>query len=80
MCIEKGSGESRFFDAKKGGHRMGCNHERLRTVGDRLFCKICGEELPLEYLTGDQKQAKNPPAAEKTDKPAPKKRTPKNSK
>jgi hypothetical protein len=49
---------------------MGCNHERLRTVGDRLFCKDCGEELPLEYLTGERKQ--NTP--EKADKPAPKKR------
>ena len=54
---------------------MGCNHERLRTVGDRLFCKICGEELPLEFLTGERRQAKNPPADVKTDKPTPRKRT-----
>lgn len=38
---------------------MACNHERLRTVGDRLFCKDCGEELPLEYLTNGQKQGKD---------------------
>ena len=54
---------------------MGCNHEKLRTVGDRLFCKVCGEELPLEYLTGEQKQAKNPPAEEKTGKSPAKKTT-----
>lgn len=56
---------------------MACNHERLRTIGDRLFCKICGEELPLEYLTGAQKQAKNPPADEKPGKSTTRKRTPK---
>ena len=38
---------------------MGCKHERLRTVNDRLFCKDCGEELPLEYLTNGQKQGKD---------------------
>ena len=54
---------------------MGCTHEKLRTVGDRLFCKICGEELPLEMLTGEQKQAKNPPAEEKPGKATAKKRT-----
>lgn len=53
---------------------MGCKHGRLRTVGDRVFCCECGEELPLEVLTGEQKQAENPPADGKTDKPTPKKR------
>ena len=28
-----------------------CEHEHLRTVGHRLFCKDCGEELPIEFLT-----------------------------
>lgn len=28
-----------------------CEHKNLRTVGDRLFCKDCKEELPLEFLT-----------------------------
>lgn len=56
---------------------MGCEHEHLRTVGDRLFCKDCGEELPIEYLTGERKQAKNPPVEEKTGKSPAKKRTPK---
>ena len=29
---------------------MDCKHERLRTVGDRVFCCSCGEELSLEFL------------------------------
>ena len=49
-----------------------CKHEHLRTVGDRLFCKDCGKELPLEMLTGEQEQEKNPPADVQADKPAPK--------
>ena len=28
-----------------------CEHKNLRTVGHRLFCKDCGAELPLEFLT-----------------------------
>ena len=40
---------------------MSCKHEHLRTVGDRLFCKDCGEELPIEFLTGG-KPAKEAPA------------------
>ena len=28
-----------------------CKHERLRAVGFRLFCKDCGAELPIEFLT-----------------------------
>ena len=27
-----------------------CEHKNLRTVGDRLFCKDCKQELPLEFL------------------------------
>ena len=49
---------------------MGCNHEKFKAVGDRLFCLDCGVELPLEMLTGGQKQGKNPPADVQTDKPA----------
>lgn len=49
---------------------MNCVHEHLRTVGDRLFCKDCGEELPLEYLVnGDKKpEEKKAPAKKKTVK------------
>ena len=44
-----------------------CDHERLRTVGDRVFCCACGAELPLEFLA-----AKNNPvkAENRANKPA----------
>ena len=35
-----------------------CEHERLRTVGDRVFCCACGEELSRDFLL-----AKNAPKA-----------------
>ena len=56
---------------------MGCKHERLRTVGDRVFCCDCNEELPLEFLmakNGENRTNKPAPEAEK-DKPTTKKRT-----
>ena len=68
-----------------------CSHKILRTVGDRLFCKECGEELPLEFLTRNQKPAQEPAqeVQEPAQKPAedqeqtntaPKRKTAKNSK
>ena len=45
---------------------MNCKHERLRTVGDRVFCCACNEELPLAFLiakNGENSQE------EKTEKP-----------
>ena len=58
---------------------MGCNHDRLRTVCDRVFCCDCQEELPLEFLLGKngEKQAKQAAPVEKTGKAPAKKRTPK---
>ena len=53
---------------------MNCKHEKLRTVGDRVFCSNCGEELPLEALTGvktavmDENPANNPAEEEKPRK------------
>lgn len=54
---------------------MGCNHERLRTVGDRVFCCECKEELPLEFLLAKngKNSANNPSDSTGTDK-APAKR------
>ena len=58
-----------------------CEHERLRTVGDRVFCCGCGKELPLEFLMQKnkpvkaEKQANNPPADEKPSKSPARKRT-----
>ena len=54
-----------------------CKHERLRTVGDRLFCCDCKEELPLEFLmcTNGEIAAKKPAGEAKTDKASSRKRT-----
>ena len=56
---------------------MSCVHERLRTVGDRVFCCECREELPLEFLMAKNgKNSVEKPAEEaKTDKATPRKRT-----
>lgn len=54
-----------------------CEHKNLRAVGDRLFCKDCGKELPLEYLTKAAEQAEKPVEEAKTDKSTGRKRTPK---
>ena len=43
----------------KGGSKM-CEHERLRTVGDRVFCCECGKELDIAFLEG-KNSVKNPP-------------------
>ena len=56
---------------------MECKHERLKTIGDRLFCCECEAELPLEFLVvnnGENRPKKAAPG-EKTDKPATRKRT-----
>lgn len=60
----------------KGGQGM-CNHDRLRTVGDRVFCCECNEELDLEFLMAKngKNSAKKPAEDAKTDKPTPRKRT-----
>lgn len=60
-----------------------CNHERLRTVGDRVFCCECGEELPLEFLLNKGKPQEQPQeaaegaenAVQEQEKPRPRKRT-----
>ena len=42
-----------------------CDHERLKTIGDRVFCCICKTELPLEFLINQGKPAEpDPPAPE----------------
>lgn len=58
---------------------MECRHEHqnLKTVGDRLFCKACGQELPLEFLAkGEAEEPKAEKQTEKqTEKPSVRKRT-----
>lgn len=41
---------------------MSCQHEKLKTRGDRLFCKTCGEELPIEFLTGGEPEKPENPS------------------
>lgn len=60
---------------------MSCKHERLRAVGDRIFCCSCGEEFTLEFLESRnhpaeaEKQAEKAAPASKADKAPVKKRT-----
>lgn len=42
-----------------------CDHKRLKTVNNRLFCKDCGAELPLEFLTAKKEPPKKRPAKKK---------------
>ena len=55
---------------------MNCVHERLRTVGDRVFCCECGKELDLEFLASKngKNSANNPAEESKTNKPTTRKR------
>lgn len=52
-----------------------CEHKTFRAVGDRLFCKECGQELPMEMLINGTKQAEKPAPEEKANKAPAKKRT-----
>ena len=60
---------------------MGCEHKRLRTVGDRVFCCECNTELPLEFLASRnapvkaENSAKNAADEPKADKAPARKRT-----
>ena len=56
---------------------MDCKHDRLRTVGDRVFCCDCKEELSLEFLMAKngKNSAEKPVEEAKASKPATRKRT-----
>ena len=45
---------------------MGCNHERIKSVNCRIYCDICGVELPADFVPGKgstaPKQAVETPA------------------
>lgn len=54
---------------------MTCTHERIKSVNCRIYCDICGAELPLEYLTGKRPQtADQPENVQETPKKATRKR------
>lgn len=44
---------------------MACKHERIKSVNCVIFCDICGEQLPVDYLVGKERIA-----AQKDVKPA----------
>lgn len=54
-----------------------CKHERIKSVNCVIFCDICGEKLPVDYLVGksriEEQKAVNP--AENAEKTEPKKTT-----
>ena len=54
---------------KKGGKLMACKHERVKSVNCELFCLVCGEKLPVDFL----KPPAEAPAQEAEKKPARKK-------
>ena len=48
---------------------MECKHERIKSVNCRIFCDICGVELPAGFIPG--KHTPEPEqAAEPAEKPA----------
>lgn len=51
----------------------GCEHKRIKSVNCHIFCDICGEELPIDYLVGksriaEQKAAETPKEPQETTK------------
>ena len=50
---------------------MACEHKRIKSVNCRIFCDICGEELPIDYLIGKDRiasqNAEKMPCKEETD-------------
>ena len=48
---------------------MSCKHEKLKSVNCHIYCQICGEELPIDYLVGKDR-IKAQETAEKAVEPA----------
>lgn len=49
-----------------------CEHKRLRSVGDRIFCYECGQEVGIDFLMAQN----GPKQAEKPLEEAPEKKAP----
>ena len=45
---------------------MACTHEKIKSVNCVIFCSLCGEKLPIDYLVGRERIA-----AQKAEEPAP---------
>ena len=56
-----------------------CNHDRLRTVGDRVFCCNCNAELSLDFLMSQGKKQPEEVKPEEVKPEKPRKRTGKKS-
>lgn len=51
---------------------MACAHERIKSVNCVIYCDICGEKLPVDYLVGksrieSQKAAETPVKPQKEE-------------
>lgn len=55
-----------------------CDHVHLKAVGDRIFCKDCGQEVGIAVLEA-QNGPKKPVTSDKPAKAPAKKRTAKNA-
>ena len=47
---------------------MACNHERIKSVNCVIYCDVCGEKLPVDYLVGKDR-IEQQKAAESAEKP-----------
>ena len=57
--------QAAFLMQRKVDNNMECKHERIKSVNCRIFCDICGAELPADWLTG-----KNTPVQDNAAEPA----------
>jgi hypothetical protein len=51
---------------------MACKHERIKSVNCVIYCDICGEKLPIDYLVGKDRVAEQKaeePAKEAQEQP-----------
>ena len=51
---------------------MACKHERIKSVNCVIYCDICGEKLPIDYLVGKDRiaeQKAEEPAKEAQEQP-----------
>lgn len=46
-----------------------CKHERIKSVNCVIYCDICGEKLPSDYVPGKSRNAEQE-AAKPAEKPA----------
>jgi hypothetical protein len=51
---------------------MACKHERIKSVNCVIYCDICGEKLPIDYIVGKDRiaeQKAEEPAKEAQEQP-----------